>query len=218
MLPVQFVQTRFEVIAHERDRQVGGALHDARAQRFKSGAEFRCALHVDRLNAHATVLEIFLRVLRQQAEARPIGVRMIRGRARCRDHEAAVAEPLQGFVDLIGWKIFFQLAKELPKVLAGSYRGCERAIERAVEKELPVLGIETHDIRRQHIDGKIRRELRNVFAVTLRKAALAIACPQSRTRASTLAATSLDRHWLARSLLVRRRRRPARAQSGIASD
>jgi hypothetical protein len=121
-------------------------------------------------------------------------------------------------VDLVGWKIFFQLAKELPKTLAGSYRGGERAIERAVEKELPVLGIEAHDIRWQHIDGKIRRELRNVFAVTLRKAALAIAGPEAGTRASTLAATSLDRHCPARSLHVRGRRGSARAQSGIASD
>ena len=34
-----------------------------------------------------------------------------------------------------------------------------------MKKELPVLGIEAHDIGWQHIDGEILRELRNVFAV-----------------------------------------------------
>ena len=63
----------FEIIAHQRDRQIGRALHDANAQPAQGGAKLRCTLHVDRLNAHATLLEIFLRVLRRQAEACPIG-------------------------------------------------------------------------------------------------------------------------------------------------
>ena len=56
---------RFEIIVHQRDRQVGGALDDANAQPAQRGAEFRCPLHVDRLNAHAAFLEIFLRGLRR---------------------------------------------------------------------------------------------------------------------------------------------------------
>jgi hypothetical protein len=58
-----------------------------------------------------------------------------------------------------------------------------------MKKELPVLGIEAHDVGGQHIDGEIRRELRDVFACMLRKAGRAIACheinvhtlPQLRT-------------------------------------
>ena len=90
---------RFEIIAHQRDRQVGGALHDANAQLAQGGAELRCALHVDRLNAHATFLEISLRDLRRQAEARPIGGRGAGGRARCRDDDSggrAAASGLRG--------------------------------------------------------------------------------------------------------------------------
>jgi hypothetical protein len=34
-----------------------------------------------------------------------------------------------------------------------------------VKQKLPVLRIEAHDIGRQHIDGEIRRELRNALAV-----------------------------------------------------
>ena len=170
MLPVQFGQSSFEIIAHQRDRQVGGALDDANAQPTQGGAEFRCTLHVDRLNAHTAFLEIFLRGLRRQAEARPIGGRGASRRARCRDNIAAVDQPLQGFLDFVGRKILLQLASELPKALSTlSYRGRERTIELAVKKELPVLGIEAHDIGWQHIDGEIRRELRNVFAVVLRK-------------------------------------------------
>ena len=37
-----------------------------------------------------------------------------------------------------------------------------------MKKELSVLGIEAYDIWLQHIDGEIRRELWNVFAVELR--------------------------------------------------
>ena len=207
MLPVQFGQPRLEIIAHQRDRQVGGALHDAHAQLSQRGAELLCALHVDRLNAHATVLQIFLRVLRRQAEARPIGGRAAARTSAVRDDEAAVEQPLQRFVDLVGGKFLFQLANDLREALAAlADRGGERAIELAVEKELPVLGIEAHDIGRQHIDGEIRRELRNVFAVALRRAVLAIACPEPSTRAPTLAATSLDRHCRARILHLRRRR------------
>ena len=171
MLPVQFGQSSFEIIVHQRDRQVGGALDDANAQPAQGGAELRCTLHVDRLNAHTTILEISLRGLRRQTEACPIGRHGASGRARCRNDIAALDQPLQGFVDFVGWKILLQLANELPKALSAfSYCGRQRAIEFAMKKELPVFGIEAHDIGWQHIDGEIWRELRNVFAVRLRKA------------------------------------------------
>lgn len=63
-----------------------------------------------------------------------------------------------------------------------SYCGRQRAIELAMKKEFPVLGIEADKIRWQHIDGKIRRELRNVFAVLLREAVPVIACHEVSTR------------------------------------
>jgi hypothetical protein len=44
-----------------------------------------------------------------------------------------------------------------------------------MKKKLPVLGIEAHHVGRQHIDGEMRRELRNVFAVTQCKGVLVIA-------------------------------------------
>ena len=75
MLPVEFSQASFEIIAHQRDSQIGRALHDANAEPAQGGAKLRCALHVDRLNAYAALLQIFLRVIRRQAEACPIGGR-----------------------------------------------------------------------------------------------------------------------------------------------
>ena len=39
VLPVQFGQSSFEIIAHQRDRQIGGAFHDANAQPPQGGAE-----------------------------------------------------------------------------------------------------------------------------------------------------------------------------------
>src|SRR5215475_6899708 len=103
-------------------------------------------------------------------------------RPRCRDDIAAVGQPLQGFLDFVGWKILLQLAHELPNAQSASaYCGRQCTIELAMKKELPVLGIEAHDIGRQHIDAEIRRELRNVFAV-LREAFPVIACHEVSTR------------------------------------
>jgi hypothetical protein len=52
-------------------------------------------------------------------------------------------------VNFVGRKILLQLANELPKALSAlSYRGGECTIELAVKQELPVLGIEAHDIGR----------------------------------------------------------------------
>ena len=209
--PVQFGQPRLEIIAHQRDGQVGGAPHDANAQRFQRGAELLGALHVDQLDAHTTVLQIGISVRRRHPEARPIGVGAARRRARRRNDEAAVGKPLQCFADLVGGKVLFQRADDLGHALAGADGGGERTVERAMEKELPVLGIEAHDIGRQHIDGEIRREPRNGLAVALRRAVSAFACPEASTRASTLTATSLDRHCKARILHWSGRRRRARA-------
>ena len=208
MLPVQFGQSLLEIIAHQRDRQVGGALDDANAQSSQRVAEFTCPLHIDRLNAHATFLKIFLRGLRQQAEARPIGGRRAGGRTRRADDVAAVDQPLQGFLDFVGRKIPLQLANELAKTLSAfRYRGRERTIELAVKKELPVLGIEAHDVGGQHIDGEIRRELRDVFARTLRKAGRAIACHEVNIHTLPQLRTVSAR----RILRLREFRRPARA-------
>jgi hypothetical protein len=50
-------------------------------------------------------------------------------------------------MDFVGWKILLQVTNELPKALSTlSYRGGKRTIELSVKQELPVLGIETHDI------------------------------------------------------------------------
>src|SRR6516225_7986007 len=108
MLLVQFSQPSFQIITRQRDRQVGGTLHDANAQPPQGSAELGCTLHVDRLNAHTTFLEIFLRDLGRQAQARPIGGYGVRRSARFRDDKAAIDQPLQGFMDLVGWKLSLQ--------------------------------------------------------------------------------------------------------------
>ena len=167
------------------------------------------------MNAHATFLEIFLRDLGRQAQARPIGGYGIRRSARFRDDKAAIDQPLQGFVDLVGREILLQRANELPKTLSTlAYRGSERAIELAVKKELAVLGIEAHDLGRQHIDGEIRREPRNILAVMLRNAIAVIACHAVSTRVSTLIATSPDRHCKTR-ILELARAPPSRSRAGV---
>src|SRR2546430_906334 len=91
---------------------------------------------------------------------------------------------------------------------------CERAIELAVKKELAVLGIEAHDLGRQHIDGEIRREPRNILAVMLRNAIAVIACHAVSTRVSTPIATSPDRHCKTR-ILELARAPPSRSGAGV---
>ena len=50
-----------------------------------------------------------------------------------------------------------------------------------MKEELPVLGIVAHDME-AHIDGEIRRELRNVFAIMPCKAVSVIACHEVSTQ------------------------------------
>src|SRR5271155_4241819 len=86
-------------------------------------------------------------------------------------------------MDFVGWKILLEVTNELPKApFTLSYRRGERTIELAVKQEFPVLGIEAHDIGGQHIDGEIRREPRNVFAVILCRLDSGIACHEVSTR------------------------------------
>src|SRR5215831_4346458 len=91
-------------------------------------------------------------------------------------------------MDFVGRKIWLQFANELPKTFSAlSYRGGERTIELAVKQKLPVLRIEAHDIGRQHIDGEIRRELRNALAGLRGEAVSLIACHElARTFATAL--------------------------------
>ncbi len=172
-LPVQFGQTSFEIIVHQRDRQVRGTLDDANAELAQGGTERSPTLHIDRLNAHPTISEILLRDPRRQAEARPVAGHGAGGSGRCRNDIAAFDQPLEGFFDLVGRKLPSQIANELRKALSAfSDGGGERAIKLAVKEELPVLGIEADDIGRQHIDREIWRELRNFFAGVSRNSGL----------------------------------------------
>src|SRR5262245_50737000 len=111
-------------------------------------------------------------------------------------HKAAIDETLERFMDLVGGKIALQLANEHAKTLAAiGYRTCERRIERTVEKEFAVLGIEAHDVMRQHVDREIRCEARDVLAVTQRDPAGAIArhraSPRALSRAERMAGSNL---------------------------
>src|SRR4029450_12444526 len=71
-------------------------------------------------------------------------------------------------MDFVGWKIMLQPTHELPNAFSAlSYCRRQRTIKLAMKKELSILGIETHDIGLQHINGEIRRELRNVLGIDL---------------------------------------------------
>ena len=173
-----------EIIARQGDRQAGER-HDANAQPAQGAAQLRCTLHIDRLNAYTAVAEILLGGVRRQTEARPVGGHRAGRRGRCRHHIAPVDQPFHGFVDLVGGKIPLQRANDLSKGLP-ALSGLRRpgTIELTVKKELAVLGIEAHDIGRQHVNSEIRRELRNVSAVMLGRADSPIACHELGTRTS----------------------------------
>jgi hypothetical protein len=63
-----------------------------------------------------------------------------------------------------------------------------------VKKKFSVLGVETNHIGWQHIDGEIRRELRNVFAVKLRKICCVIACHEVAIHTLLKLPTAAARH------------------------
>src|ERR1700722_2419117 len=86
-------------------------------------------------------------------------------------------------MDLIGRKVLLEVTNELLKAPPTlSDRIGERAIEFAVQQELPVLGIEAHDVRRQHIDAEIGRELRNGLAILRCKLVFGIPCHELSIR------------------------------------
>jgi hypothetical protein len=76
---VQFGQLPFEIVVHQRNRQIGGALDDLNAEVAQGAAEFGGAAYVDRFDAHPAIAEILFRDSRRQAEARP---KAARGTAR----------------------------------------------------------------------------------------------------------------------------------------
>src|SRR5450432_4297756 len=164
-LPVQLRQLPFEIVVHERDGQVGRTLDDANAKFAQRRIEFGGTLHIDRLNAHATIPEICVGHPGRQTETGPVAGDAACGRVRYRHDIAALEQPLERLVDLVGWKILLQPANQLAQASAVfSDRGGEGTIKLAVKEEFAVLGIEAHDIGGQHIGGEIRRELQNLFA------------------------------------------------------
>ena len=128
-------------------------------------------------------MQIGFRNLRGQAETCPIAGDSAVGGRRGRHDVAAVIQPLESFVDLVGRKFPLQFGDQPAQAFPGlSDRLGERDIEFAVQEEFSVLRIEAHDIGREHVDGEIRRELHNVFAGVARGAGLAMACHEFRTR------------------------------------
>src|SRR5262245_65153150 len=58
-------------------------------------------------------------------------------------------------------------------------------VELAVKKELAVLGIEANGVGRQQIDGEIRREPRDVFALKQCSSVPAVTCHEVNARTIT---------------------------------
>src|SRR3954451_20845070 len=164
-LLVQLGQSPVKIVVDQGYREIGSTLNDANPKCGEGQAEFLFAAHVERLDAHAAIIQVLLGNIRGQAQAGPIARHRLSGGCRCRDDITPFYEPLEGLLNLLGRKIPAQVADELSET-PSTLRDCrgERAREFAVKKELPVLRVETHHVRRQHINREVRRELRNVFA------------------------------------------------------
>src|SRR6185312_2691625 len=116
-------------------------------------------------------------------EARPEACDRTARRGRSLDDIAPVEHPLQPLLDLVGRIAFRELAHQGLRALAVlSDRFHQRAIEFAVQKEFSMLGIEADSRRRQDIGGKVRRELQDILAGLLRRAAIAFGGHRVSTR------------------------------------
>ena len=208
MLPIQFGEARFEIIVHHHDRQFGFAGDDANAELRQCGAKFLCALHIDRLNTHAVFLEILLGRFRRNSEACPVRTCRARRRTGFRNDVAAFDQALKRFIDCVGWIFLPEIAGDPPKAFSGADGVRDRTIQFAVKKELPILGIEAYDIRRQNVNGEMRRELRSDFAIELRRAVAAITRDGTGTGGPRLLAASVNRHSRAniREVVLRQKR------------
>ena len=134
-LLVQFRQSPLEIVVHQRDSEVRRALDDANAEFAQGGAERRRTVHVDRLNTHPAIFQILLGHSGRQAEARPVTLHGATGRTRRWNDIAPLNQPLEGFLDLVGRKIFRQFAGEFAESSCGPSRSRTPARNRVRREE-----------------------------------------------------------------------------------
>src|SRR5436190_15779851 len=102
MLPIQFFELRFEIIIHQRDRQIGRAVDNANAKPAQGGSELFRALDVDRPEAHPAFVKVLPDYIGSEAEICPISSSRIRCSACLADQVAALDQSANGLPDLIG--------------------------------------------------------------------------------------------------------------------
>ncbi len=183
MLRVQIGQAFFEIVVHQGDGEIAAAFDKANAEFSQRVCQFSGAFNVDRLNPHAAFLQVLLGEFRRDAEARPIASDGIIGEMGGGENVTAVDQPFDRVLDCLCRVGALQAADEIAKALFSlSDRGGECTIKLAMKQEFPVLGVEADDIGRDEIDGKIRREARNLFAVEHANAFPVIACHEFSIR------------------------------------
>ncbi len=149
MLAVYIVKLLVEIVAHQRDGHVAGALDHAHAQLAQRIAKLLLALHIESLDPDTAVVEILLGGLRRHAKARPIGGGCPFQAAGFRDDVAAGNQPLQRFVYVLPRKMRLQPANDFIEAHSalGDYSG-EGTIHLAIEQKFPVFGIEAQSVGR----------------------------------------------------------------------
>ena len=106
-------------------------------------------MNVERLNPDAALLQVFLRGIRRQPEARPIGGGEAAQGAGFRHDVAADDQPLQGFKYVLTRKCLLQRLHELVEALpALGDQGGKRAKHLPMQKEFPVLRVEAQSFGR----------------------------------------------------------------------
>ena len=166
-LIIELGELGVQVIAHKHDAQLRRVLiRDLNPEGAQGAFQLSRARDPEGPDPYANVLQILVGDFRPQTEGAPVGRRHIVGLADGR-HEAAVDQPLKGFVDLLRRKLAPQALRDDRPGLAPRYGRSERAVQFAVEEKLSVLGVETHDVRRQEVYGEMSGEPQNLIAFTL---------------------------------------------------
>ena len=120
----------FEIVADQCNCQIGGALDNARSEFAQRLAQFRFPLNINRVNANTALFKILFRFSKRHPQTCPIGGHCAAREFRLGNDIAAIKQSLQGFLDLLGWKILLQHVHDVLRTLSVlGDQGADRNIE-----------------------------------------------------------------------------------------
>ena len=146
-----------EIVVHQNDRQIGRVIDDPNAEFAQGPVQLRPAGRSHQFDLHAGIPQVLRGGFVSETEARP--------EPRCRfvdqvcgNHEAAIEQARDGFIDLAARKFAGQRVDNGFRMLALADAGGDGTVKLPPKKNLAVFRIEADAVRWQHVHREMRRE------------------------------------------------------------